>query len=189
MKRLGLMASLLLATTVQGQELTAAEQFFNHLSGLCGKAYSGELIKGGSSGDGFTGQPLVMHVRQCSKTEIRIPLHVGEDRSRTWVISKTADGLRLKHDHRHQDGSEDAVTHYGGDSRSPGTESWQSFPVDEFSIANFKQHGLAQSVTNVWHLGLDQQNFSYRLTREKRDFLLQFNLSNEVTPPPAPWGH
>ncbi len=27
MKRLGLMASLLLATTVQGQELTAAEQF------------------------------------------------------------------------------------------------------------------------------------------------------------------
>ncbi|MGX2952013.1 hypothetical protein ACWAU3_02050 [Shewanella sp. JL219SE-S6] len=49
MKRLGLMASLLLATTVQGQELTAAEQFFNHLSGLCGKAYSGELIKGAAA--------------------------------------------------------------------------------------------------------------------------------------------
>ncbi|MGI2855214.1 hypothetical protein ACRTDR_13545 [Shewanella algae] len=189
MKRWGLMAALLLATSVQGQELTAAEQFFNRLSGLCGKAYSGELIKGGSVGDGFMGQPLVMHVRQCSKTEIRIPLHVGEDRSRTWVISKTADGLRLKHDHRHQDGSEDAVTQYGGDSRSPGSEFWQSFPVDEFSIANFKQHGLAQSVTNVWHLGLEQQHFNYRLTREKRDFLLQFNLSNEVKPPPAPWGH
>ena len=65
----------------------------------------------------FTGQRLVMDVRQCTDDEIRIPFHVGKDRSRTWVISRTATGLRLKHDHRHEDGTSDALTMYGGDSR------------------------------------------------------------------------
>ena len=48
-----------------------------------------------------------MHVRECSEDAIRIPFHVGEDRSRTWVVTRTANGLRLKHDHRHEDGSEE----------------------------------------------------------------------------------
>jgi hypothetical protein len=58
-----------------------------------------------------------MHVRTCSENALRIPFHVGDDHSRTWVITRTENGLRLKHDHRHEDGSEDAVTQYGGDSR------------------------------------------------------------------------
>ena len=33
-----------------------------------------------------------MHVRSCTPTEIRVPFHVGEDRSRTWVITRTDGG-------------------------------------------------------------------------------------------------
>ena len=31
-----------------------------------------------------------MHVRDCSERELRIPFHVGDDRSRTWVVTRTA---------------------------------------------------------------------------------------------------
>jgi hypothetical protein len=82
----------------------------------------------------FAASVLVMHVRECSADEIKVPFHVerdGEwDRSRTWVITRTADGLRLKHDHRHEDGTDDAVTMYGGDTATPGTEIRQEFPVE-----------------------------------------------------------
>mgnify|MGYP002652099858 CR=1 FL=1 len=61
-------------------------------------------------------ETLVMHIRECSETEIRIPIHVGENRSRTWVATRQGEGLRLKHDHRHEDGSEDVLTQYGGDT-------------------------------------------------------------------------
>jgi hypothetical protein len=54
----------------------------------------------------------------------------AEDRSRTWVITRTATGLRLKHDYRHTDGTPDALTMYGGDTVGPGTAQRQSFPAD-----------------------------------------------------------
>jgi hypothetical protein len=62
-----------------------------------------------------------MHVRVCRDDEIQIPLHVGENRSRTWILTRTAEGLRLKHDHRLEDGSDDPVTQYGGDTAADGT--------------------------------------------------------------------
>ncbi|WP_372872795.1 hypothetical protein [Shewanella sp.] len=165
------------------------QQFFDGLSSLCGKAFEGKVTQGDASDEAFAASRLVMHVRECSENQIKVPFHVGEDRSRTWVISKTDFGLRLKHDHRHKDGSEDKVTQYGGDTREAGSPEWQQFPVDAYSIANFRENGLHKSVTNVWHLGLSKQSFSYRLTRENRDFLVEFDLTRPVELPPAPWGH
>ena len=66
--------------------------------------------------DPFDGKTLVMHVRSCTPGELRIPFHVGEDHSRTWVLTRTTSGLRLKHDHRHADGTEDVLTMYGGNT-------------------------------------------------------------------------
>src|SRR3546814_12097458 len=81
-----------------------------------------------------------MHVRGCDAParELRVPFHVGDDHSRTWVITRTADGLRLKHDHRHADGSEDVLTMYSGDTDAPGSAVRQEFPVDAESIAQFE---------------------------------------------------
>ena len=67
--------------------------------------------------------------RSCDLAEIRIPFHVGEDRSRTWVMTPTSVGLRLKHDHRHEDGSEDEVTQYGGDTRGTGRRDGSGFSL------------------------------------------------------------
>ena len=78
---------------------------------------------------------------------------------------------------------------YGGDTASEGTATEQSFPVDAESIANFTENGLSQSVTNVWHVYLNESTFTYRLTRKNRDFQVDFDLTKPVVTPPVPWGH
>ena len=95
------------ADAISGAE---ADGFFANLAALCGKAYEGRLVSDDAADAEMKGQRLVMHVRDCSADTIRIPFHVGEDRSRTWVVTRTDAGLRLKHDHRHPDGSEETLT-------------------------------------------------------------------------------
>ena len=186
-----LLSSLLLSCSgaVVADTAAAQQQFFQQLSTLCGKAFAGKVVKGNASDDKMRSQQLLMHVRECSDTEIKVPFHVGEDRSRTWVITKTDTGLRLKHDHRHKDGSSDKVTMYGGDTASMGTSQKQSFPIDQASIDNFMQNGLTQSVTNVWHIEVTPNTFSYLLTREARHFQVDFDLTQPQPFPPVPWGH
>jgi len=172
----------------QAKPQTQQAAFFDALSAHCGKAYSGRLVSTDAVDADFATKAMVMHVRECSDTVIRIPFHVDDDRSRTWVISKTGQGLRLKHDHRHEDGSEDAVTQYGGDTEHEGSSMRQSFPVDQFSINMFSKEGLTASVVNVWSVGIDDKHFTYELTRPNRLFRVQFDLSQSVDLPPRPWG-
>lgn len=170
----------------------AADTFLAAIAGHCGNAYAGRIVANEpppASADPFDGKALVMHVRECGDGELRIPFHVGDDHSRTWILTRTADGLRLKHDHRHADGSPDAVTMYGGDTRSPGTAQRQEFPVDAASIASFEANDLAASVTNVWAMEIEPgQRFVYELARPGRLFRVEFDLTTPVAEPPAPWG-
>ncbi|MCU7995295.1 hypothetical protein L5L55_10445 [Shewanella glacialipiscicola] len=163
--------------------------FFAQIAGHCGQAFAGKVVSGNAVDSDFSGKSLIMHVRECSDTELKIPFHVGDDHSRTWVLTKTQQGLKLKHDHRHQDGSEDAVTMYGGDTINDGTVQKQSFPIDKDSIDNFVKNGLTQSITNVWHIAITPTTFSYQLTRANRNFQVDFDLTQPVVLPPAPWGH
>jgi L-asparaginase / beta-aspartyl-peptidase len=131
-----LAAAALAACATPGAQTPATthDAFFAALQQHCGNAYEGEVVVRLPDPDTvFTGKRLVMHVRQCAADEIRVPFHVGEDRSRTWIITRTAEGLRLKHDHRHADGSEDEITQYGGDTRDAGTAARQEFPADAFT--------------------------------------------------------
>lgn len=166
--------------------------FFERVSALCGQAFEGRVAvdtPAPTGPDPFAAGPLVMHVRECNEREIRIPFHVGDDRSRTWVLTRTAGGLRLKHDHRHEDGSEDALTQYGGDTASAGTASRQEFPVDAESRATFTREDRAVSNTNVWALEVEPgRAFVYELARPQRLFRVEFDLTRPVAPPPAPWG-
>jgi len=166
------------------------DQFFSRLSALCGKAFEGRIASPPVEADAsFAGKRLVMHVRECSADVIRIPFHVEEDRSRTWVITRTGSGLRLKHDHRHQDGSEDALTQYGGDTAGPGTAQRQEFPADQFSKDVFVRGNIPQSVTNVWAMEVEPgRTFAYELRRPNRFFRVDFDLTRPVAPPPPPWG-
>ncbi|QDO86078.1 hypothetical protein FM037_25995 [Shewanella psychropiezotolerans] len=169
---------------------TTSEQdaFFDSIAAHCGKAFEGTVTAGNSADSAFSGKKLIMHVRECSETELKVPFHVGDDHSRTWVITKTQYGLHLAHDHRHKDGSEDKVTMYGGMTADMGSAEQQSFPVDASSINNFRENGLDVSITNVWHMYIEPEEFTYRLTREERDFRVDFDLTKPVALPPAPWG-
>lgn len=162
--------------------------FFGNLTKLCGKAFAGRVVTSDPVDAEMASKPMTMHVRTCSVDAIRIPFHVGDDRSRTWVVTRTPTGLRLKHDHRHKDGTSDAVTMYGGDTTAPGTATAQAFPVDAESIAMFEREGRKVSVTNVWHIEVTPTRFAYVLRRADRHFRVEFNLTRPVPAPPPPWG-
>jgi hypothetical protein len=179
-----------LAACLSGAAHAVPEQdaIFARLTSLCGKAFAGRLVTTDPADKDMAGQPMVMHVRGCTADQIRIPFHVGANRSRTWVITRTAAGLRLKHDHRHEDGTSDKVTMYGGDTAAPGTAVRQEFPVDAESIALFKANALERSVTNVWALEATDAIFAYELRRANRHFRVEFDLTKPAAVPPPPWG-
>ena len=164
------------------------QAFFQALTKLCGQAFKGQVVADTTNSEAFNNKALVMHVRKCSNTQIHIPFHVGEDRSRTWIITRTGSGLSLKHDHRHKDGSEDAVTMYGGVSHDPGFAQAQSFPTDSYTQWMFAEKGLPQSIDNIWKIFVYPERFSYQLVREGREFRVDFDLTQPVEAPPAPWG-
>jgi hypothetical protein len=163
------------------------QAFWRALEGLCDQAFEGALIEAPAGDTTFAGKTLTMHVRQCASGEIRIPLHVGEDRSRTWIISQTPAGLRLKHDHRHSDGSEDAITQYGGDTSAAGSTDRQEFRADSATVVM-----IPAAVTNVWTIEVvPGQRFVYALRREGTDrrFRIEFDITKPVPAPPTPWGY
>lgn len=165
------------------------DQFFTNLRALCGQSFEGRVVTTDAADASFASQRLVMQVRECSNNEIRVPFHVGENRSRTWVITPTDTDLRLKHDHRHEDGTEDTLTQYGGDTISEGTAERQEFPADQFSQTLFVNNNIPQSVTNVWAIEIHPgRTFVYELRRPNRHFRVEFDLTRPVAAPPPPWG-
>lgn len=163
--------------------------FLTGLRALCGKAFEGRIVSPPVAADAaFAGKRLVMQVRTCSADEIRIPFHVGDDHSRTWVLTRTTAGYRLKHDHRHEDGSEDKVTQYGGDAVSPIGAERQEFPADAFTKDLLRREGNVAGMENVWAVEHKPGLFAYELRRPNRFFRVEFDLAKPVAPPPAPWG-
>ncbi len=183
-------AAVFLATASCATPIAQPPSFFANLSALCGKAFEGRIASPPVAADAsFAGKRLVMHVRTCSADTIRIPFHVGDDRSRTWVVTRTAAGYRLKHDHRHADGSEDKVTQYGGDTVASGSPVRQEFPADAFTKALLLRENNPAGVDNVWAVEVHPKRmFAYELRRPNRFFRAEFDLTRPVAPPPPPWG-
>jgi hypothetical protein len=195
---ISLMASIALAWGVQaaaraGTEPHPADAFLKRLAAHCGQAFAGQVVANepAQPEDPFADKRLVMHVRECKPGEVKVPFHVGDDHSRTWVLTRTRTGLLLKHDHRHVDGSADVVSLYGGETQRPGTEVRQVFPADDYSIELFLREGLHASVTNTWAMEIEPgKRFLYELSRPGgRLFQVEFDLSTPVAKPPTPWGH
>ena len=136
------------------------------------------------SDEAFRKERLVMHVRDCSADEIRIPFHVGANRSRTWVLTRTANGVRLKHDHRHEDGTEDRISQYGGDTRTIADPLVLDFHADAFTAQL-----IPAAATNIWTIAVDPgKTFTYALRREAqgRRFKVEFDLTRPTSAPAPP---
>jgi hypothetical protein len=154
------------------------DQFFAGLKQLCGKSFNGRLVTTDPADADFAGKALVMGEVACTDSEVAIPFAVGENKSRTWLITRTESGLRLKHVHKHDDGSEDPVSRYGGDTATPGTATRQEFPADDFSKQLFTANKLDRSLTNVWAVEIVAgKQFAYELRRPGRFFRIEFDLA------------
>lgn len=142
----------------------------------------------------MAGEKLVMELRLCRDGDVRIPFHVGADASRTWMLSKTAAGWQLKHRHLHKDGKPDARTNYGGEHKGAPIPlsggGWRlEFPADAESRALFTAQGVPASTGNVWAMEhVPGKRFVYELKRPERFLRVEFDLTEAVAAPPAPWG-
>jgi hypothetical protein len=136
--------------------------FFEQIRSMCGARFEGQSSFPDDPEDSFYGVPLVAVVESCEEQEIRIPFHVGKDTSRTWILTRTPAGLELKHDHRHEDGTPDEITMYGGTATEPGTATSQSFPADNDTAGL-----IPEAATNEWFLTLTNEGrtLTYYLER------------------------
>lgn len=165
----------------------AQEVFWERIEALCGQAFEGRPMEAPADSDWWEAERMVMHVRQCDDDEIRIPLHVDDDRSRTWVLTRTEQGLQLKHDHRLEDGTPDAAnTDYGGHTATHGSVWRQEFPADEYSV-----EAVSARESQLWYLEIRPGDaFYYGLRREATGlrYRVEFDLTRPVDAPPPPWG-
>lgn len=158
-----------------------ADAFFARMKTLCGKTFAGRLANDDPADADFAGKALVARGVGCDDDEVRVAFDVGEDRSRTWIITRTPAGLRLKHRHLLKDGSVDPVSNYGGDTAAPGTPARQEFPADAESKAMFMREGRAVSLTNVWAFEVEPGvALTYELARPGRLFRVTFDLSKPL---------
>ncbi|MFZ4069834.1 MAG: hypothetical protein ACOYJ6_06975 [Caulobacterales bacterium] len=150
-------------------------QFWSALATLCGKSGQGKLIVGDPVLDkDFAANPLVMGPVVCAPDKVEIPFSVGADASRTWIITRTASGLRLKHRHLH-DSKEEALSQYGGDTVGVGAADRQEFPADAFSKDLFLKQNRPASVANIWALEVTaHQRLAYELKRPGRHVRVEF---------------
>ena len=107
---LALPSLLAACASVPDAHASPQEAYWSALSSHCGKAYAGGLASEDARDAAFRGKAMRAHWADCSPSRIAIAFHVEEadeaagwDRSRTWLVSRTGEGLRLKHDPRHRD--------------------------------------------------------------------------------------
>ena len=81
MKKWIFLFALLICFSMNAQEKSNAQKFWEALQKQCGKSFEGEIIEAPAN-DEFRGKKLVMHVKSCGKNKIRIPFFVGDDKSR-----------------------------------------------------------------------------------------------------------
>ncbi len=139
--------------------------YFARLKQLCGATLQGYSTFPDDPEHPLYGKLLVAHFKTCSEHEIRIPFSVGDDHSRTWIITRMDNNLSLKHDHRHADGGENEITDYGGTASDAGSAYSQSFPADDFTAKL-----IPEAATNRWTINLseDGRTLTYYLERDNQ---------------------
>lgn len=154
------------------------DTFWANLQGLCESAAEGRLLQAPDE-QIPPGARLVVHFRECGDEELRFPLHVDDNRSRTWTFIRHPDHLELRHDHRHPDGTEESNTWYGATTMEEGSGTRQEFITQR------------EDGTGGWRVMIEPGAlYTYGTIRngEWRHHL-EFDLTRSTDAPPPPWGH
>ncbi len=167
----------------------ASEQlaFWENIQSYCGNAYEGILADATPYYQSFDADKIVIHFRNCTDTLTHISLHLDDDHSRNLLITKQPGTLQLKHDHRHEDGTEDDITQYGGMANSPGLENRQIFYADEHTADI-----LPLRHDNFWFVDLmDDETLAYGVhwPKQGNSIRMEFDISTPIEAPPTPWGY
>ncbi|MGB3624889.1 MAG: hypothetical protein WA989_03615 [Henriciella sp.] len=168
----------------------SADQFLANIQPYCGASYEGMIVSDDPEDDDWRAETIIADFETCTDTGLRIPLHVGDDHSRTWLVALNDDGrLALRHQHNHEDGTPDALTLYGGKSSGASTATRQVFPADKKTMDLFEADDIPESKHKIWAMEIDPDEdlFVYELERPERHFRVEFDLSNPVESPGEPW--
>src|SRR5688572_23897348 len=85
---LGLVACLLCSSGLSvADEPGPQGEFFANLKKLCGQQFEGVTEFPENADHPMVGKKLILAVASCTDAEIRLPLQVGEDKSRTWILT------------------------------------------------------------------------------------------------------
>jgi hypothetical protein len=154
----------------------------------CGQAFAGRLVTAPPGDEMLEGdEELIVHFRTCDDEEMRLPFHIhgrdGWDRSRTWVYMRHDEALELRHDHRHEDGTHEADTWYGGTTQTLGSPDQQEFVFAERTAPDGSLLG--------WRIQIiPGERYTYGTFRgDDYTWRVDFDLTEAVAAPPAPWGH
>jgi hypothetical protein len=163
-----------------GDAATSAGAFLAQYARYCGASYEGRSVMVDLGDDHpLDGARLRMTLETCTADEVRIPFQVDEDRSRTWILTRTNGSLHLAHDHRYEDGTEHDANFYGGYAvPDRGSATRQYFPADDRTIAD-----RPARAANEWSKEFDLQNerYYYRLYLEgELRYEAEFDLSRTV---------
>ena len=173
---------LLVASLLSGHALSAQSpqrEFWNNLQALCNTAAVGTLRQAPPGDTQIDPSArLVVHFWECGEDELRFPLHVNDNRSRTWVFIRHADSIELRHDHREADGHESARTWYGAATMTSGSATRQDFVTER------------DGVRSGWRVEVEPgRMFTYGTVRNGAfRHHLEFDLTKPLAPPPLPWG-
>lgn len=160
----------------RGDESQSA--FLDNLSSLCGKSFRGRETYSAPGRESWADREFVIHVTVCTEDSVYIPFHLDQDRSRTWMFLAEAGGMRFRHDHRHEDGTPEELTMYGGYSDGTGTAYRQYFPADDYTIRL-----LDDTLGREWRVILaeDLSTMTYELHySEKLMFAAEFDLADPI---------
>ena len=154
-------------------------EFFKTFKKLEGKTFIGKEVFAAEGVSSWADKELVMHVRECNDTIVYIPFRVGKNTSRTWMIMmEEGKKLRLRHDHRHADGTPEDLTMYGGYATDKGTANQQFFPADDFTSTMLERIG-----DNEWSITFseDLSTYSYALSKAgELKIQVDFDLTKPV---------
>jgi hypothetical protein len=163
------------------------DKFFDSVKALCGQAFSGGIVEDTSNSDAYRGRKFMLHIRDCSATQIKMPLHIDDNSSRILILTKGEDNILLQHDHRHHDGTSDDLTLYGGFTTDAGSANAQAFPESAESIEITKAHAPTRTWPSVWSIIVSFDNIVYQVVRPGRTIKTKFNFKNTVANPPKAW--
>jgi len=161
--------------------------FWDNIRAHCGNAYEGDLADATPFYQTFDAEQIRIHVRDCTETLTHISLHINDDHSRNLMLTKEEGTLLLKHDHRHEDGTEEEITQYGGFAPKPGLENRQIFWADDHTADI-----LPDRSDNFWFLDIMDENtlaYGVHWPKHGNSIRMEFDISEPVEAPPAPWGY